>query len=97
MEVEIGPIKYIANALQDWAGLDVDISEAIRLVIVTLIFVFDPLAILLLLAATMSYAQIKDEALPPDVRDIRNKLLDEMEEYLEEGGVAEHFIERCKK
>tara|TARA_R110001583_G_scaffold8965_23_gene42403 strand:+ start:6266 stop:7429 length:1164 start_codon:yes stop_codon:yes gene_type:complete len=97
LEVEIGPIKYIANALQDWAGLDVDISEAIRLVIVTLIFVFDPLAILLLLAATMSYAQIKDEALPPDVRDIRNKLLDEMEEYLEEGGVAEHFIERCKK
>ena len=97
LEVEIGPIKYIANALQDWAGLDVDISEAIRLVIVTLIFVFDPLAILLLLAATMSYAQIKDEDLPPDVRDIRNKLLDEMEEYLEEGGVAEHFIERCKK
>tara|TARA_R110000824_G_scaffold86593_4_gene214164 strand:+ start:5469 stop:6632 length:1164 start_codon:yes stop_codon:yes gene_type:complete len=97
LEVEMGPIKYIANALQDWAGLDVDISEAIRMVIVTLIFVFDPLAILLLIAATMSYSQIKDEELPPDIRDIRNKLLEEMEEYLEEGGVAEHFIERCKK
>ena len=97
LEVEIGPIKYIANALQDWAGLDVDISEAIRMVIVTLIFVFDPLAILLLIAATMSYSQIKDEELPPDILDIRNKLLEEMEEYLEEGGVAEHFIERCKK
>lgn len=97
LEVEIGPIKYIANALQDWGGLDVDISEAIRIVIVTLIFVFDPLAILLLIAATMSYSQIKEEELPPEIRDIRNKLLEEMEEYLEEGGVAEHFIERCKK
>jgi len=97
LEVEIGPIKYIANALQDWAGLDVDISEAIRIVIVTLIFVFDPLAILLLIAATMSYSQIKEEDLPPEIRDIRNKLLEEMEEYLEEGGIAEHFIERQKK
>lgn len=97
LEVEIGPIKYIANALQDWVGLDVDISEAIRIVIVTLIFVFDPLAILLLIAATMSYSQIKEEDLPPDIRDIRNKLLEEMEEYLEEGGIAEHFIERQKK
>ena len=97
LEVEIGPIKYIANALQDWGGLDVDISESIRIVIVTLIFVFDPLAILLLIAATMSYSQIKEEELPPEILDIRNKLLEEMEEYLEEGGVAEHFIERCKK
>lgn len=97
LEVEIGPIKYIANALQDWAGLDVDVSEAIRIVIVTLIFVFDPLAILLLIAAAMSYSQIREEDLPPEIRDIRNKLLEEMEEYLEEGGVAEHFIERCKK
>jgi hypothetical protein len=97
LEVEIGPIKYIANALQDWGGLDVDVSEAIRIVIVTLIFVFDPLAILLLIAATMSYSQIKEEELPPDIRDIRNKLLEEIEEYLEEGGIAEHFIERQKK
>ena len=97
LEVEIGPIKYIANALQDWIGLDVDVSEAIRIVIVTLIFVFDPLAILLLIAATMSYGAIKKEDVPPEIREIRNKLLEEMEEYLEEGGIAEHFIERCKK
>lgn len=97
LEVEIGPIKYIANALQDWAGLKVDVSEAIRIVIVTLIFVFDPLAILLLIAATMTYSQIKEEDLPPEIKDIRNKLLEELEEYLEEGGIAEHFIERSKK
>ena len=95
--MEIGPIRYIANALQDWAGLDVDVSEAIRIVIVTLIFVFDPLAILLLIAATMSHSQIKEEELPPEIRGIRNKLLEEMEEYLEEGGIAEHFIEKQKK
>jgi len=97
LEVEIGPIMYVANAIRDWGGFDVQVAEAIRIVIITLIFVFDPLAILLLIAATMSYSQIKEEDLPPEIRDIRNKLLEEMEEYLEEGGIAEHFIERCKK
>ena len=97
LEVEVGPIKYIANALNDWFALDVDLSEAIRMVIITLIFVFDPLAILLLIAATMSYSQIKEADLPPEIKEIRNKLLEEMEEYLEEGGIAEHFIERAKK
>lgn len=97
LEVEIGPIKYIASVFQDWAGLEVDISEAIRIVIVILIFVFDPLAILLLIAATITYSSVKEKALPPDVVDIRNKLLEELEEYLDEGGIADHFIDRNKK
>ena len=49
----------------------------------------------------MSYAELKRKKeegnLPPDVREIRNKLLEEIEEYLDEGGIAEHFIERAKK
>ena len=49
----------------------------------------------------MSYAEIKRKKeagnIPPDVRAIRNKLLEEMEEYMQEGGIAEHFIERAKK
>jgi hypothetical protein len=97
LEVEIGPILYIANLLNEWAGVNVDNSQAIRIVIITLIFVFDPLAILLLIAATMTYAQHKKEELPPDIVEIRNKLLDELQEYLDEGGIADHFIDRCKK
>jgi hypothetical protein len=97
LEVEIGPVKYIASVLQDWVGLQVDISEAVRIVIVILIFVFDPLAILLLIAATITYSSMKEKALPPDILDIRNKLLEELEEYLDEGGIADHFIDRNKK
>jgi hypothetical protein len=97
LEVEIGPIKYIASVLQDWGGMSIDISEAIRIVIVILIVVFDPLAILLLIAATMSYSANKEEDLPADVREIRSKLLEELQEYIDEGGIAEHFIERANK
>lgn len=97
LEVEIGPVKYIASVLQDWIGLEVDISEAVRIVIVILIFVFDPLAILLLIAATITYSSMKEKELPADVKEIRNKLLEELEEYLDEGGIADHFIDRNKK
>jgi hypothetical protein len=101
LETEMGPITYIVEALNDWTGVEIDTGKGIRIVIVTLIFVFDPLAILLLIAATMSYAELQRKRaegdIPPDVREIRNKLLEEIEEYLQEGGIAEHFIERAKK
>lgn len=97
LEVEVGPILYIANLLNEWGGFNIDTSQAIRIVIITLIFVFDPLAILLLIASTMTFAKYKKEELPPDVREIRNKLLEELEDYLAEGGIADHFIDRAKK
>ena len=97
LEVEVGPILYIANLLNEWLGMSVDTSQAIRIVIITLIFVFDPLAILLLIASTMTFAKHKKEELPPDVKAIRNKLLDEIEDYLSDGGIAEHFIDRARK
>lgn len=97
LEVEVGPILYIANMINDWTGTEIDTGQAIRIVIITLIFVFDPLAILLLIASTMTFSKYKKEDLPPDVKEIRNKLLEELEDYLSEGGIADHFIERSKK
>lgn len=97
LETEIGPIKYIVGAFKEWVGLDVGIEQAIRIIIVILIFVFDPLAILLLISATITYSKLKEDDLPPDVKEIRNKLIDELEEYLNDGGIAEHFIDRAKK
>jgi hypothetical protein len=97
LEVEVGPILYIANMLNDWGGLTIDTGQAIRIVIITLIFVFDPLAILLLIASTMTFAKFKKEELLPDVVAIRNKLLEELEDYLSDGGIADHFIDRAKK
>ena len=97
LETEIGPIKYIVGALDEWIGFSVGTEQAIRIIIVILIFVFDPLAILLLISATITYSKNKEQDLPPEIKEIRNKLLDELETYLDDGGIAEHFIERTKK
>jgi hypothetical protein len=51
-EVEVGPIKYIADLIYE-NGED-NLDEAVRIVILLLIFVFDPLAVLLLIAANQS-------------------------------------------
>ena len=97
LETEIGPIKYVVGALQEWIGFEVGTEQAVRIIIVILIFVFDPLAVLLIIAATITYSLIKKDDLPPDVKAIRVKLIDELEEYLNDGGLAEHFIDRVKK
>jgi hypothetical protein len=55
LEAEVGPVKYIASLVVDWGiTTDVDTSEAVRWVILIIIFVFDPLAVLLLVAANQS-------------------------------------------
>lgn len=51
-EVEVGPIKYIAELIYGEEKNNLD--EAVRAVILLLIFVFDPLAVLLLIAANQS-------------------------------------------
>ena len=51
---EIGPIKYIAEMVYDNRDNDT-IDEAVRWLIIVFIFVFDPLAVLLLIAANYSF------------------------------------------
>jgi len=56
IEAEVGPLKYVAELIYgDNAKSHFD--EAVRLVILILIFVFDPLAVLLLIAANISLKQ----------------------------------------
>ena len=54
LEAEVGPIKYIAEFVYGEKA-DKDLLErAVKWVIIILIFVFDPLAVLLLIAANMT-------------------------------------------
>ena len=56
LEAEVGPVKYIAALAVDFGITDkVDTSEAVRWVILIIICVFDPLAVLLLIAANQSF------------------------------------------
>jgi len=56
IEAEVGPIKYVAELIYGESAKD-NIDKAVRIVILILIFVFDPLAVLLLIAANISLRQ----------------------------------------
>ena len=61
VEAEVGPIKYIA-ALIYGDNPDTNVLEkAVTWVIMIIVFVFDPLAVLMLLAAQMTWAWRKEE------------------------------------
>ena len=66
VEAEVGPIKYIAALIYTEQTVDV-LEKAVRWVIIALVIVFDPLAILLLIAANMSLRnlQTKPESIIP--------------------------------
>lgn len=59
IELEVGPVLYIAQLIYD-DGED-RLEEAVRWVIIAFIFVFDPMAILLLMAANYSLMRKKVE------------------------------------
>jgi hypothetical protein len=58
LSTEIGPIRYIAELIYDDGQLDT-IDKAVRLIILALMFVFDPLAILLVVAANMQIKSLR--------------------------------------
>jgi len=56
IEAEVGPIKYVAELIYG-ENAESNFDHAVRIVILILIFVFDPLAVLLLIAANISLRQ----------------------------------------
>jgi len=54
LEAEVGPIKYIAELIYGETNPTI-IDDAVRWLIIVFIFVFDPLAVILLVAANYSY------------------------------------------
>lgn len=68
LEAEVGPIKYVAELI--WGGDAKDhFDSAVRFLIITLIFVFDPLAVLLVIAANMNLKWDRDEKLTTSVNN----------------------------
>ena len=60
IESEVGPIKYVAELIYGESNEEM-IGKAVRLMIILIIFVFDPLAILLLIAANMELKKNQPE------------------------------------
>jgi hypothetical protein len=79
LEAEVGPIKYVAEMIFGESDKEI-IERSIRYVIVILIFVFDPLAVLLMLAFNMGMTYRKKPLtnLPePGILEIDDNFLNE--------------------
>ena len=78
IETEIGPLKYVAEIVYGNSET-ATVEHAVRLVILIIIFVFDPLAVLLLIGANAglqyanNIAKINNEKAFPDVVKTRAK------------------------
>src|SRR6056300_720264 len=80
IEAEVGPIKYVAELIYGENAQD-NFDKAVRIVILILIFVFDPLAVLLLIAANISLRQWKSkkESLKTDEKEKLKKRIEVLE------------------
>lgn len=65
LEVEVGPIKYIAELIYGESSDANLLEKAVRWVIILIVAVFDPLAVMMLLAATESRAWVRGIIPPP--------------------------------
>jgi hypothetical protein len=64
VEAEVGPIKYIAKFIYGDAGADENMLEkAVTWIIILIVVVFDPLAVIMLLAAQMTFGWRKQPSI----------------------------------
>jgi hypothetical protein len=75
LEAETGPIKYIAQALYGDAVDQTLLEHAVRWIIVLIIVVFDPLAVLMLIAANQGLKEWR-ESEPTEPKKLIETLLD---------------------
>jgi hypothetical protein len=84
VEAEVGPIKYIAALVYD-DNPDANVLEkAVRLVIIMIVLVFDPLALVLILAAQQSLRWAREEQLAPKYEPDDGALIEKQVEQLKE-------------
>ena len=91
--VEVGPIRYVASMIYDEVS-ETQLEEAVRWIIILLIFVFDPLAVMLVIAANISLKDYRKERKMATrtvtvMPDLSNKTVidsDNVEEYSDDEG-----------
>ena len=91
LEAEVGPLKYVAELVYG-NDLQNNLDKAVRFVILILIFVFDPLAVCMIIAANISLIRVfgKDENKVPVIlkgfveKQEKDEVIDEFfkEEYV---------------
>jgi hypothetical protein len=75
-ESDFGPIKYVAELIYGSSDRDI-IDKAVRLVIILIMLVFDPLAVLLLIAGNMTMKEQEEEEKKKHPLDIIKERVEE--------------------
>jgi hypothetical protein len=79
VEAEVGPIKYIAKFIYGDHGADENsLERAVTWIIIMIVVVFDPLAVIMLLAAQMTFGWLREQK--EQVTKIDTPLADAIEE-----------------
>lgn len=101
VEAEVGPIKYIAAFVYGDTTESI-LEKAVTWVIILIVIVFDPLAVMLLLASQYSFALLrrKDEVVPvpQEIFDRANELVKDVEVDLDKPlpDDEEEFFEKAR-
>jgi len=95
IEAEVGPIKYIAELIYGEETNENVLNSAVRAVILIIIFVFDPLAVLLLVAANLSLRNHNKKLTTRKVAAVVNDHWVEDEVPIEEAIVEESIIDEA--
>ena len=91
VEAEVGPIKYIAKFIYGDKGADENMLEkAVTWIIVLIVVVFDPLAVIMLLAAQMTFGWKREETEPVKAVSI-NDFVPQPQEYIPEEETKEQI------
>lgn len=75
-ESDFGPIKYVAELIYGSSDRDI-IDKAVRLVIILIMLVFDPLAVLLLIAGNMTMKEQEEEEKKKNPLDVFKERVEE--------------------
>ncbi len=91
VEAEVGPIKYIAEFIYGQSADQNMLEEAVRWVIVILIFVFDPLAVLLLIASqyTWDYYRAEKKRKQEEQAKVEEKIEEPKKDTVEDIGLSD--------
>jgi hypothetical protein len=99
VEAEVGPIKYIAKFIYGDKGADENFLEkAVTWIIILIVIVFDPLAVIMLLGAQMTFGWLKESKeneflLHKTVEHTDLPTLEKLEQEFEESMATEEAVE----
>ena len=100
IEADVGPLKYVAELIYGENAKD-NFDSAVRIIILILIFVFDPLAVLLLIAANISLRQWRGKRLENQKqKDWQKEAVNakaRARDYIEKQKVYKNFFDKLGK